>query len=368
MDKGRVATHGTDRRAEGAERPGLRAAGQGRRAQRSSASLRAAGLEVPRDRRGRHAGVRARRRRRRRAICSRWRPAHGVQVRHLRPSVPTLEDVFAAARSGERNEPMPDPRSGLSALRRQRGRTGRAWWVIARPASARVLAQARVPGAAADRLGAVPRPRGADLRRRQLPAGVVPRADGARRSASSSTSRHLRLLRHHLRRRRADRQRSPRQRAADLPVEAADARRVHRRQAGDPDRRSCCWSPGCRRCSCCWCRSRSPAASRSSATTCSCCRRSRCSSLVQVAAGVVRDAGAVVAVEEQPLRRHHVRRAHLLHRGDVQRVYAASPAQPWLAWLSPTDDARRSSATRSSGCRRAIDVPVSVVGAGHRRC
>ena len=51
---------------------------------------------LPRDRRGRHAGVRAGRGRRA-ASCSRSRRAERVQVRHLRPSVPTLEDVFAHA-------------------------------------------------------------------------------------------------------------------------------------------------------------------------------------------------------------------------------------------------------------------------------
>ena len=34
---------------------------------------------------------------RRAQACSRWPRASGVQVRHLRPSVPTLEDVFARA-------------------------------------------------------------------------------------------------------------------------------------------------------------------------------------------------------------------------------------------------------------------------------
>ena len=55
--------------------------------------------------------------------------------------------------------------------------------------------------------GAMLAPTAADVPR-------VPRAAGL-----------LRLLRHDLRRRRADRQRSPRQRAADLPVEAAAAHR-----------------------------------------------------------------------------------------------------------------------------------------------
>ena len=53
--------------------------------------------------------------------------------------------------------------------------------------------------------------------------------------------------------------------------------RVHRRQAGDPGRCSCCSSPGCRPCCCCCCRCSSPAASRSSGATCSCSRPSRCS-------------------------------------------------------------------------------------------
>ena len=117
-----------------------------------------------------------------------------------------------------------------------------------------------------------PQARASRADRRDVPA--VPRAAGL-----------LRLLRHGLRRRRPDRQRPPRQRAADLSVEAADARRVHRRQARDPARRSCCSSPGCRRCCCCSCRCCSPAASRSSGTTCSCSRRSPSSRFVQVLAG-----------------------------------------------------------------------------------
>ena len=55
---------------------------------------------LPRDRRGRDARVRARRRRRARR-SSRWPPPSGVQVRHLRPSVPTLEDVFAHGGGGD---------------------------------------------------------------------------------------------------------------------------------------------------------------------------------------------------------------------------------------------------------------------------
>ena len=61
-------------------------------------ALQAAGYECQGHRRRRDARVRARRDRRQRArCCSRSRRANGVQVRHLRPSVPTLEDVFARA-------------------------------------------------------------------------------------------------------------------------------------------------------------------------------------------------------------------------------------------------------------------------------
>ena len=41
--------------------------------------------------------------------------------------------------------------------------------------------------------------------------------------------------------------------------------------------------------------------------------------LLAGAARDLHDAGAVVAVEEQPLRRHPLRRHHLLHRGDLRR-------------------------------------------------
>ena len=66
-------------------------------------------------------------------------------------------------------------------------------------------------------------------------AGGVPRADAGDVPPVPRAAGDLRVLHHGLRRRRADRQRSPRQRAADLSVEAADARRVRLRQARDPD-------------------------------------------------------------------------------------------------------------------------------------
>ena len=89
-----------DRRAQRAARPRLRAARQGRPARAFVARAAGRRPRVPRDRRGRHARVRAGRRaarRRRPASHLRARARAGVQVRHLRPSVPTLEDVFAQA-------------------------------------------------------------------------------------------------------------------------------------------------------------------------------------------------------------------------------------------------------------------------------
>ena len=70
-------------------------------------------------------------------------------------------------------------------------------------------------------------------------AGLVPRAEGRDLPRVSRPAGHLRLLRHDLRRRRADRQRSARQRAAGLSLEAADARRIRRRQAGASSSCSC---------------------------------------------------------------------------------------------------------------------------------
>ena len=115
----------------------------------------------------------------------------------------------------------------------------------------------------------------------ELPAGGVPRADRRDVPRVPRAAEHLRVLRHRLRRRRPDRQRSPRQRAADLPVEAADARSSTSPASWRSWRRSCCSSPGCRRC-CCWsCRSCSPGSfDVRRARTSSCSRRSRVFSFV----------------------------------------------------------------------------------------
>ena len=61
----------------------------------------------------------------------------------------------------------------------------------------------------------------------------VPRAQRRDVPRVPGSARPVRVLRHALRGRRPDRQRSSRQRAAAVFVEADDARGIHRRQAGD---------------------------------------------------------------------------------------------------------------------------------------
>ena len=89
---------GADRRAEGTRRAASTSCASRGTCAASSTCSRKAGHGSARDRRGRDARVRARAARRRPpARSSRRPPQFGVQVRHLRPSVPTLEDVFAKA-------------------------------------------------------------------------------------------------------------------------------------------------------------------------------------------------------------------------------------------------------------------------------
>ena len=94
LDKGRIADRRPHPGAEGPGRPGLRGAHQGRpddvhrAAAREQMECHATDEDVMRvfvpDGRGAQDVF---------ALAA----AHGVQVRHLRPSVPTLEDVFAKA-------------------------------------------------------------------------------------------------------------------------------------------------------------------------------------------------------------------------------------------------------------------------------
>ena len=99
MDKGQVAAQGPIDELKGPARPRLRAAHQGRPAGVPRACCAQAGMECHVDRRRRHARLRAggAERRRRPAAIFALAAQYGVQVRHLRPSVPTLEDVFAKA-------------------------------------------------------------------------------------------------------------------------------------------------------------------------------------------------------------------------------------------------------------------------------
>ena len=155
-----------------------------------------------------------------------------------------------------------------------------------------------------------------------------------------------------LRRRRPDRQRSPRQRPADLPVEAAAAHRVHRRQGGDPVHVPDDGHLG----------AGDPAAVRAGDVR----RQLRVPEGEPVpvpgdhrrlaAAGPARDlhhAGAVVAVEEQPLRRHALCRHPLLLGGDLRRDVRHHRRQHELLVSLARRESDAGDATSSSGCRRA---------------
>ena len=180
---------------------------------------------------------------------------------------------------------------------------GQAWLVIARAGMRTCFAKRVVPGPAARRLGAVLRPCRPALLCHELPPGsrfwrTLPQTF----RDFLEFSRALRLLHHHLRRRRPHRQRPARQRTADLPLEAADARRVRRRQG-----RRAGGVPAARHLA-----AGHAAAGRAGAVR----RQLRVRAGepvsvsgdhgVRVAAGAhgdLRDAGALVALEEQPVRR-----------------------------------------------------------------
>ena len=93
MDKGAVATQGPIDALKGPRGASTSCASRATRARSSTCCGARAGM--PRHRRGRDARVRAADGEGDRHAALRARRARGVQVRHLRPSVPTLEDVFA---------------------------------------------------------------------------------------------------------------------------------------------------------------------------------------------------------------------------------------------------------------------------------
>ena len=153
-----------------------------------------------------------------------------------------------------------------------------------------------------------------------LPQAAIPRADAETFRRLPRRSRTCSCSSSRVRRRRPHRERSPRERPADLPVEAADARRVHRSASSRSSMAFLLlvtWVPAivllivqiavCRQ------------LHVLHATTSSCSRRSRSSRSSQVTAGRDGDAGAVVALEQQPVRRHPLCRPDLLHPGALRR-------------------------------------------------
>ena len=256
LDKGRIATAGADQGAEGAGRARVRGADQGRaRVVHRAAAPRADGL--PRDRRGRDARVRARRPRSA-ATSSRWprRTACrcaicGRACRRSKMSLPRRWRV----RSELESEPTAMPIHDQSyrrlqaatrehrAQRMDRDRADRHQELPA--ASARSSACCSSPGSRSSSASC---------------SSTSPPTSRRRRTCSAPSTQTFRdfleqqsffvflttiyvgagLIA----------QRSPRQRAADLSVEAADARRVHRRQDGDPAGVPAARHAGCRRCCC----------------------------------------------------------------------------------------------------------------------
>ena len=157
---------------------------------------------------------------------------------------------------------MPIHDQGYRRYAGRREARGQSWRVIAR------AAHPRRPSVAAChrrccccRLAAVPRPRRADLyAAANIPAGARSWPPRRRPSATFLDLPGLFVFFVTISSVRPDRRRPARQRAADLPVEAADPRRVHRRQAGRPAGVPALRHAGCRRCCCCCCRCCSPAA------------------------------------------------------------------------------------------------------------
>ena len=194
-----------------------------------------------------------------------------------------------------------------------------AWMVvIARPASARFSAKRAFLGLLLLLLVPVLRPRGADLRGRQPPAGRVPGADGRSRSASSSTAEHLRLLRHVYVGAGLianDRRANALQIYLSKPLTRAEY--IFGKLA--ILMRSCCSSPGCRRW-CCWSLQIAFAGNFTFLRAQPVPVPGDHALLVRAGAdGLVLDAGALVAVEQQPVRRHPLRRRRLLQPGALRR-------------------------------------------------
>ena len=200
LDKGAVATSGPIDAAEGTGGPRVRSPRQRRRCAPFVAALTRRRPRVPRDRRGRHARLRARARRRapgddQRRICEiaqQSRRAGPASARRACRRSKTCSRARLAS-----NEP--DSRSELPPLRRARAQPpGRAWTVIAWAGIRTMLARKVFLALLLARLDPVHRPHRPDLRRDDVSAGAAGaagrRADvhavsSSSRARSSSSSR-----------------------------------------------------------------------------------------------------------------------------------------------------------------------------------
>ena len=189
LDKGRVAAQGPIDGAEGAARAASSScASRGGRLEAFVGALRGRRPRVPRDRRGRHARVRAGGDGGARELFA-LAAASGVQVRHLRPSVPTLEDVFA--RRWGRSSACPFTIRAIGATAAAGRRAAARGWSSPRPASARSFGKRAFLGLLL--LAWVPFVvRAVQIYAgRELPAGRRSWRRRPRRSASSSSSRSI---------------------------------------------------------------------------------------------------------------------------------------------------------------------------------
>ena len=349
-----------DRRAQAAARAGLRAARQGRSGLEAFvATLSAAGLDchatdedvmrvfVPGDGGARDLF----------ALAAR----DGVQVRHLRPSVPTLEDVFAQrGRRGLARMPIHDQGYRRYAGTADAARPGVGGHRPSR-ACARASASARSSACCCWR-GC----RSSSARCRSTRPRTFRRRRSSRRrrrrSASSSTSRAsfvffvtiyvgAGLIAN-------DRRANALQIYLSKPMTRAE---YVARQAGDPDDVSAAGDLA----------AGDHAAgradvvrgqrSRSSATTSICCRRSRCSAFVQ-ARWCRRRCWRCRRCRTAAASSGSCTRADLLHDGALRRAARRSRGHRPVVAVA-RQQPRRSWATRSSGCRCATSTPLA-----GRRC
>ena len=212
---------------------------------------------------------------------------------------------------------MPIHDQGYRRYGGQRAPRGRAWLIIARTGVRTLIGRRAFIGLLLVSWVPVRRPRGPALCRRQPAPGGVSRADSGDVPSVPQPAGRLPVLHHRLCRRRAHRQRQAGQRPADLPLQAVDPHRVRLRQAGHSLRLPAARHLG----------AGAAAAGRAD----SLCRELHVSDgqplpvsrdhAVFLHPGVDRgagDAGAVVALEEQPLRRHPLRGAAVFHAGHLR--------------------------------------------------